>query len=113
MPTDHEITILALQKSLTDTERLQFQSEYNARQKSITASVLLAFCLGGLGAHRFYLNQIGWGIGYLLLCRTLIPSLVACVECFLMADRVRRYNYRTAENIVNSMKMISALSKNG
>ena len=109
MPADHDIAILALQKSLTGTERLQFQSEYNVRRKDTTVSVVLALCIGGLGAHRFYLNELAWGIFYLLFCWTLIPSIVAFVECFLMADRVRRYNYRTAESIVNSIKMLASL----
>ena len=33
--------------------------------KSKTTAVLLCFFLGGLGIHRFYLGQIGYGILYI------------------------------------------------
>jgi TM2 domain-containing membrane protein YozV len=35
------------------------------RGKSKTVAILLAFLLGGLGAHRFYLGSWGWGLVYL------------------------------------------------
>ena len=43
-------------------------------------AVILAFFLGGLGAHKFYLGQIGSGILYLLFCWTFIPALIAFIE---------------------------------
>ena len=48
--------------------------------KNKVVAALLAFFLGGIGVHKFYLGQIGWGIGYLLLCWTGIPALVGLVE---------------------------------
>lgn len=33
----------------------------------------LAFFLGWLGAHRFYLNQIGWGLAFLACCYIFPP----------------------------------------
>ena len=39
----------------------------------------LALFLGGLGIHRFYLGQ-WWGVFYLLLCWTLVPSIIAFIE---------------------------------
>ncbi len=48
--------------------------------KSKIAAALLAFFLGGFGIHKFYLNEIGWGIIYLLFSWTLIPSLAAFFE---------------------------------
>jgi len=36
--------------------------------------------LGGLGAHKFYLGQAGWGVLYLLFCWTFIPSFIAFIE---------------------------------
>lgn len=41
---------------------------------------LLAFFLGGFGAHKFYLGQPLWGIVYLVLCWTYIPSIIAFIE---------------------------------
>ncbi len=37
-------------------------------------AIVLALCLGWLGAHRFYLGQIGWGFTYLIVFY-LIPPL--------------------------------------
>ncbi len=68
----------------------------HSRTKYISA--LLAFLLGGFGAHKFYLGEIGLGILYLLFFWSGIPSLVAFVECFLyltMDDKIfdKKYNY--------------------
>jgi TM2 domain-containing membrane protein YozV len=37
-----------------------------APQKSKVAAFLLAFFLGGLGVHQFYLGNVGWGVAHLL-----------------------------------------------
>jgi TM2 domain-containing membrane protein YozV len=64
--------------------------------KSKTTTVILAFFLGGLGIHRFYLGQTGLGIAYLLFSWTLIPGLIAFIDFigFLcMSDEFnRKYN---------------------
>lgn len=45
-------------------------------------AAILAFFLGGLGVHKFYLGK--WtGIFYLALCWTYVPSLIALVEGIL------------------------------
>lgn len=49
-------------------------------QKSRIAAALLAFFLGGLGAHKFYLGKVGQGILYLLFCWTFIPAIISFVE---------------------------------
>jgi uncharacterized OB-fold protein len=51
--------------------------------KSRVAAALLAFFLGGLGVHKFYLGRVGQGILYLLFCWTFIPSIIAFVEFIL------------------------------
>ena len=48
--------------------------------KSRSAAVLLAMLLGGLGAHKFYLDSPGWGVAYLFFCWTFVPSIVAFFE---------------------------------
>jgi len=48
--------------------------------KSKGIAVVLAWLLGGLGAHKFYLGQAGWGVVYLLFCWTFIPSFIAFIE---------------------------------
>lgn len=56
------------------------QVQFNRKEKA-TAGVL-AFFLGGLGVHRFYLGQ-WWGIFYLLFWGTLIPSIISFIEAFV------------------------------
>lgn len=48
-------------------------------------AIILAFFLGWLGAHRFYLGQIGWGIVYLILFYILPPIAIA----FGLIDAIR------------------------
>ena len=64
--------------------------------KSRIVAAILAFFLGGLGIHKFYLGQIGWGIIYLIFCWTFIPSIVAFIEfiiylCTSDEDFTRKY----------------------
>lgn len=47
--------------------------------KRVLAAVL-AIVFGGLGVHKFYLGKMVWGIVYLLLCWTGIPTIVGFVE---------------------------------
>jgi TM2 domain-containing membrane protein YozV len=48
--------------------------------KSRSMAVLLAMLLGGIGIHRFYLNEPGWGVLYLLFCWTFIPAIAGLIE---------------------------------
>jgi TM2 domain-containing membrane protein YozV len=40
----------------------------------------LALVLGGIGAHKFYLDKPGKGLLYLMFCWTGIPTLVGLYE---------------------------------
>ena len=51
--------------------------------KSRVAAAILAACLGGLGVHKFYLGNWGWGIVFLLFCWTYIPTIISLVEFVL------------------------------
>jgi TM2 domain-containing membrane protein YozV len=44
---------------------------------------LLAFFLGGLGAHKFYAGKIGTGILFILFCWTFIPSFIAFIDLII------------------------------
>jgi len=50
--------------------------------KSKQTAAFLAFFLGGLGIHKFYLGKSVQGISYILFCWTLIPALIAFFEFF-------------------------------
>lgn len=62
--------------------RQQHQNRINK-----TALILLAFFLGGIGGHKFYLGKIGQGIVYLLFCWTFIPGIIALIELIIYATK--------------------------
>ena len=51
-----------------------------SRTKSRIAAFILAWVLGGIGGHKFYLNRIGQGLLYLIFCWTFIPAVFAFIE---------------------------------
>ena len=85
-------TEFTLMRDMSEQQRMMFVSQYNNVKKDSTVAVLLCLFLGGLGAHRFYMGQIGLGVLYAAFVWTFIPALIALIECFLMAGRVRAYN---------------------
>ena len=52
--------------------------------KSKTFAILLALIFGGLGAHKFYLGSLKWGVVYLLFSWTGIPAIIGFVEAVIM-----------------------------
>lgn len=50
--------------------------------KSKQTAAILAFFLGGLGIHKFYLGKSVQGILYIIFCWTMIPALIAFFEFF-------------------------------
>ncbi len=60
-----------------------------AEQLNRITAALLAFILGGFGAHKFYLGDNRKGILYLLLFWTFIPmilGIIAAIKFFGMSD---------------------------
>lgn len=51
--------------------------------KNRYVAAVLAFFLGGLGVHKFYLGKFMQGIIYLVFCWTYVPAIVALVECIM------------------------------
>jgi TM2 domain-containing membrane protein YozV len=52
--------------------------------KSKTTAGVLAFFLGGLGVHKFYLGRTGIGFLYLIFFWTFLPALVAFVDAIIL-----------------------------
>jgi TM2 domain-containing membrane protein YozV len=78
--------------------------------KGKTIASILAIFLGGIGVHRFYLNQPGLGFLYLLLSWTFIPVIMAFIDfiVFLSLDqksfdyKYNRINSRPQNNCQNN-----------
>ena len=94
----------AQMQGMTEHQQIMFMAQYNMVRKDATAAILLAFFLGSFGAHRFYMGEIGMGVLYLVFCWSLIPHLIALVECFLLPGRVREYNARHAAAIAMQIR---------
>ena len=52
--------------------------------KNRITAALLAFFLGGFGAHKFYLGRVGQGLLYLIFCWTFIPAIIAFIEFIVL-----------------------------
>ena len=65
-------------------------------RRSRFIAVLLAFLLGDIGIHKFYLGQPGWGILYLFFSWTGIPFIVGVIEGIMylsMSDQAFETKY--------------------
>lgn len=51
------------------------------------AYCVLAFFVGGVGAHKFYAHKYVNGVLYLVFCWTFIPSLIAFIEFIIALTR--------------------------
>ena len=83
---------LAFVQGMDSHQRAVFFNAFAHTRKDVTTGVLLSLLLGGIGAHRFYMGEIGWGIVYLLFSWSGIPMIAGFVEAFLMPDRIRLFN---------------------
>jgi TM2 domain-containing membrane protein YozV len=101
---------LVLMSSMTDVQRVLFQNEMAHSRKSSTTAILLALFLGGVGAHRFYMGQVGLGIFYLIFFWTFIPAIVALIEIFVLSGRVARYNDARAVEIADKVRLLATRS---
>ena len=86
-------------RNVPSDKQALFVMQYNSQKKSITTAVLLALFLGGVGAHKFYMNETGIGIMYLLFCWTGIPAIIAVIDAFTIARKVAKKNQQKATEI--------------
>ncbi|MEX0966678.1 MAG: TM2 domain-containing protein [Bacteroidia bacterium] len=79
--------------------------------KSKTTAALLAFFLGGLGVHRFYLGQPILGIVYLLLCWTFIPAIVGLIDFIvLLSYSDQKFNSKYNKSSIQKTRHSEAIS---
>jgi len=86
-------------RNLPQEKQTIFVLQYNSVKKSPTTALLLALFLGGVGGHKFYMDETGLGIVYILFCWTGIPSFIAFIEAFTIAGKVGKFNQQKAMEI--------------
>ena len=89
--------------NLTPQQQSYFQQEYAKYSRNPNTALILTVLFGGLGAHRFYLREWGWGIAYVVFFWTYIPSIISIIECAQIRSRTTEYNARCAEEILAKM----------
>jgi len=94
-----EVNVNRIMQRLPQEKQMIFMMQYNSAKKNPTAAVLLALFLGGVGAHKFYMGQIGLGIVYLLFSWTGIPMIIALIEAFIISGQVGKFNEQKAMEI--------------
>lgn len=67
--------------------------------KNKNSAAVLAFLLGGVGVHKFYLGEIGWGITYAMFFWTYIPTIAGFVEAMILLSMPQddfdyKYNHK-------------------
>ena len=80
-----------------NSKNFRIFNKINKKMKNRGITIILAFILGSLGIHRFYLGQIGYGLIYLLLSFTGISTILSIIDFVLfliMSEQEfnRKYN---------------------
>ena len=66
-PVDTELQEVTLAKrELTNDEKIQFDSHYQARRKDPGTALVISLLWGVFGVDRFYIGDTGYGVGKLL-----------------------------------------------
>ncbi|HEV7348407.1 NINE protein [Telluribacter sp.] len=94
--------------------------------KDKNSTGILAFFLGGLGVHRFYLGQTGLGILYLIFCWTLIPAIIAFIDAIIFWTQSKeafdaKYNQGVQQptygasttNVADELSKLNSLKQQG
>lgn len=77
------------------TQHTSSGSNFGGDKDRMTAA-LLAFFLGGIGAHKFYLERWVQGVLYLVFCWTFIPAIISIIDGIVylnMSDESFRQKY--------------------
>ncbi len=80
-----------LKEKLMNMTENQWNMLLATQFKDPTTALILSICLGCFGADRFYLNDVGLGIGKLLTCGGAYVWWL--VDAFLISDATRQKNY--------------------
>ena len=105
-PTLNSAPLMYQYADLDPQQIMLVQSLTQNQFKDKTTIFLLTFFLGGLGAHKFYMGNIGLGILYLVFCWTFVPAFIALIECFLVFGYVNRWNAAVTEKAILQVRMM-------
>jgi hypothetical protein len=94
---------LLLKQQLTPQQLQLLQSEMDRRKKSKGVAYLLWFLLGGIGGHRYYVGDIGMGIGMTLTLGGF--GLWALIDVFFIGSRVEKKNLELEREIIEQVKL--------
>tara|TARA_B100000678_G_scaffold151939_1_gene126871 strand:+ start:2746 stop:3105 length:360 start_codon:yes stop_codon:yes gene_type:complete len=74
-----DVSMRKAEEAMRSSERTAAHRS-QASSKNKVVAFALAWLLGGIGGHKFYLERIGQGVLYLLFCWTFIPAIIAFIE---------------------------------
>lgn len=83
-------------------------SESVQKQKSLVVGYILAFFLGGIGAHLFYYRKYLRGFLYLLFCWTYVPIILGWIDLLF----VKRWTNEINKSLESKKENESLLEKN-
>jgi len=92
----------------------QSQEAIPVQAKNKNVATALAFFLGGLGVHKFYLGQSGTGFLYLLFFWTCIPAILGFFEALhLLALKEEDFNkqYNESSNTLGQLQPKPVISQ--
>jgi TM2 domain-containing membrane protein YozV len=93
------INITRMVNALPEEKKAPFLMELNTVKKDPKTAALLAFFLGWVGAHKFYLGQTGLGIAYLLFFWTTIPRWISLIEISWLPGKTAQYNEKKCKEL--------------
>lgn len=101
---DEQVYVAQLLKPMTDEQAQQFAHVYRSRRKDETTILIMAAIgfAGVSGVQRFYLDQVGMGLLYLLtagLC--MIGTLLDMIR---YKDLALRYNRQQADEVASMVE---------
>lgn len=95
---------LLMKKDLTAEQLAMVQSEVEAKGKSKGIMYLLWWFTGILGGHRYYLGDIGMGIGMTLTLGGL--GFWALIDVFFIGKRLEKKNSDLEMSVIQQVKAL-------